>query len=75
MGDQEVGFEVTESAATTIANFARLLDTLRPGLYRVVTHPAVNTEELRAVDSFDGESEARKRQAALDALLSPGPRC
>ncbi len=71
MGDQEVGFEVTESAATTIANFARLLDTLRPGLYRVVTHPAVNTEELRAVDSLDGESEARKRQAALDALLSP----
>jgi len=71
MGDTEVGFRVTESADTTIANFRALLDSLRPGLYRVVVHPAANTEELRAADSVDGESEARKRQAILDALLSP----
>lgn len=70
MGDQEVGFQPTESAATNISNFTKLLDSLRPGLYRIVAHPAVNTEELRAVDSLDGESEARKRQAELDALLS-----
>ena len=71
MGDQEVGFQPTESAVTNISNFTKLLDSLRPGLYRIVAHPAVNTEELRAVDSLDGESEARKRQAELDALLSP----
>ena len=71
MGYQGVGFEVAENAAITIANFTRLLDSLRPGLYRIVTHPAADTEELRAVDPLDGETEARKRQAVLDALLSP----
>lgn len=71
MGHREIGFQPSEDRAGTIANFVKLLDTLPPGLFRIVTHPATDTEELRAVDAVDGESEARRRQVELDALLAP----
>jgi chitin disaccharide deacetylase len=68
MGHQEVGFRVEEDAAATARNFRDLLQSLEPGLYRVVTHPAANTPEARSMDSIVGEPEARKRQAILEAL-------
>lgn len=71
MGHQEVGFRIEENPEATIANFRNLLVSLRPGLHRVVTHPAADTPETRAMDSFTGESEARRRQAVLTALQAP----
>lgn len=71
MGHQEVGFRIEEDPEATIANFRDLLVSLRPGLYRVVTHPAANVPETRAMDSTAGEAEARRRQAVLTALQSP----
>ena len=70
MGHREVGFPISEDSVTTIERFRTLLEPLQPGLYRVVLHPAEDSDELRAVDMFEGIAEARKRQAALDALTS-----
>lgn len=68
MGHKEVGFRIEEDSAATIQNFQDLLLSLDPGLYRLVTHPAADTPEARAIDATYGDSEARKRQAVLTAL-------
>jgi chitin disaccharide deacetylase len=68
MGHREVGFRIEEDPAATIQNFRDLLLSLGPGLYRLVTHPAADTPEARAIDATYGNSEARKRQAVLTAL-------
>jgi predicted glycoside hydrolase/deacetylase ChbG (UPF0249 family) len=70
IGDQPVGFRVDENPQTTIKNFRELLLALKPGLYRVVTHPAEDSPELRAV-SVAWADEAKKRHAVLQALISP----
>lgn len=41
-----------------------------PGLYLYVGHPAVDSPELRAVDSNDGERWARRRSSVLAAWTS-----
>jgi chitin disaccharide deacetylase len=70
MGHEEVGFRIDEDPMVTIQNLRELLLDLRPGLHRIVTHPAADTPEARATDSVYGASEARKRQAVLLALQS-----
>lgn len=70
MGEQAVGFRIDENPAITIKNFRELLLSLKPGLYRVVIHPAEDSPELRAVSLVWGESEAKKRHAALQAVKS-----
>lgn len=70
MGEQAVGFRIDEDPGITIKNFRELLLSLKPGLYRVVTHPAEDSPELRAVSIVWGESEAKKRHAVLQALKS-----
>lgn len=56
-----------KAASKTLA--ARLRS-LKPGLYRIVLHPLVDTIETRATDSYFGLRMAREGQAALDALCS-----
>jgi chitin disaccharide deacetylase len=68
MGHEEVGFRIDEEPAVTIETFRNQLLKLRPGLHRIVTHPAADTPEARAMDSVVGDIEARKRQAVLLAL-------
>ncbi len=69
LGYKGVGFKIEENAELTIKNFRELLLSLTPGLYRVVTHPAEDSPELRAVTNIWTE-DAKKRHAELQALKS-----
>jgi hypothetical protein len=57
-------------AAFTAALLAEL-EKLTPGLYLYVDHPAVDTPELRAVDSNDGRRWADIRSSVLAAWTDP----
>jgi len=71
MGTREIIMPpIAEDLATTIRNLRGALIQLRPGLYRIVLHPAVDSEELRSVDSFWANAEAKRQQATLAALTS-----
>jgi hypothetical protein len=71
MGERDLRLDTHERADSTGGRLAAALDSLRPGLYRLVTHPAEDSPELRAVDTRAGEREARHRGALLEALTSP----
>ncbi len=54
--------------------FERLLRSLDPGLWRLITHPAEDHPELRAIDSEWGPDVAAQRSAELALLTDPDVR-
>lgn len=58
--------------ATVKAALTEALEELEPGLWLYVGHPAVDSPELRAVDSNSGERWALQRSSVLAAWTDPG---
>ena len=57
--------------AEKIASFARVLETLGPGTWIFVDHPALDGDEMRAVHHVGYETVAVDRQGVTDAWTSP----
>lgn len=54
-----------------LTGLVEMLENLTPGLWLYVGHPAVDTPELRAVDTNSGERWALRRSSVLAAWTSP----
>ena len=54
-----------------VASFARVLETLGPGTWLFVDHPALDGDEMRAVHHVGYETVAVDRQGVTDAWTSP----
>lgn len=70
MGYTNIHIRFWTDAADASKELAARLRRLKPGLYRIVLHPLVDSPEIRAGDSFFGARWAREGQAALGALTS-----
>lgn len=70
MGDSRIPPPLGGDLASRIDQFVRTLDSLRPGLYRVVVHPTLDSDEARAMDSYFGPSWARSGKMDIDVLAS-----
>lgn len=71
MAHEEIGISWSGSFEQDEAALDTLLRGLRPGLYRLVVHPAEISDELRSVDTLAGGEEAARRHSQLLALESP----
>lgn len=70
MGDQRIPPPLGDDLAARTHQFVGTLDSLKPGLYRVVIHPTTDSQEARAIDSYFGPSWARSGQMDVDVLRS-----
>jgi len=59
------------TSAEKVATFARMLESLSPGTWLFVEHPALDTDETRAIHHVGYEDVAVDRQGVLDAWTSP----
>lgn len=62
------------TSAEKVASFARVLETLSPGTWLFVDHPALDTPEMRATGHVGYEAVAVDRQGVTDAWTSPAAR-
>jgi len=60
-----------ETPAEKVETFARMLETLEPGTWLFVDHPAFDVPEMRAVHHVGYEDVAVDRQGVVDAWTSP----
>lgn len=70
MGDSRIPPPLGDDLSSRIDQFVRTLDSLGPGLYRVVLHPTLDSDEVRAMDSYFGPSWARSGKMDIDVLAS-----
>lgn len=70
MGYQPIPPPLGDDLPSRIAQFVGTLDHLKPGLYRVVMHPTLDTPEVRASDSYFGPTLARSGQMDVEVLQS-----
>lgn len=71
MGHTNIGFYAWEDAELGVRKFVELIESLEPGLYRLVLHPTEDTPEARAVDRYFG---GKARRTDLEILTSAAVR-
>ena len=70
MGTTDVWEAYDGDVSFNVDKFVSMLDTLKPGTYRIVLHPTIDNVESRAIDSYFGVKGARAGQNDLNMLLS-----
>ena len=71
LGVRGVGWDgKPATSAERVASFARVIDSLVPGTYLFVDHPALDTPEMRAIGHVGYEGVAVDRQGVTDAWTS-----
>ncbi len=70
LGSSDVQFFHRGDLPKSVGNFVMMLDSLKPGLYRLILHPNVDAAEVHARDSYFGPKYARSGQHELDILAA-----
>jgi predicted glycoside hydrolase/deacetylase ChbG (UPF0249 family) len=72
LGARQLGwYGKPEAPADKVASFMRLVEELGPGTWIFVDHPALDTEEMRAISHVGYEHVAVDRQGVTDAWTNP----
>lgn len=72
MGVQQVSYQGPhQTAGEKVASFVKMLESLTPGTYYFLDHPAYDTPEVRAIFHTGYEAVAADRQGVTDLFTSP----
>lgn len=74
MGSQRIGFYQGDELPAAERRFVELLDSLTPGLYRLVLHPGLDEPDVRRRDEYFGPRSAAGGELEIELLESTAVR-